>query len=524
MGLYRTPQSIRGFFSLLTSRVTWTILAILAQLALLIAIVFRFQQQSVYIEGFLVILSAIMVVWIINSKKSPTYQLAWIVPILLFPVFGGLFYLLHGGNRPTPYARRKMNAIHEKWMEFAADDDVWKENVPEKLYNENRRIAGQASYIERYTLMPPLQHTRTIYFPNGEEMFAQMLIELEKAEQYIFMEYFIIDEGFMWDTILNILHKKAKQGVDVRLIYDDIGTIMRLPANYPKKLNEMGIRCEVFGPFHPILSTRFNNRDHRKITVIDGHTAFTGGANLADEYINHLHLYGYWKDSAIMLYGDAAAGFTLLFISMWDYLTGESSNPNDFLPNESISVPNDGYVQPVYSSPLTEELVSETVFRNLIGQALDTVYIYTPYLVISSEMLSTIGNAAKRGVSVHVITPGRPDNKWYVQSVGRASYQELVSAGVNIYEYQRGFLHSKVVLVDSKVAYVGTVNLDYRSMYLHFECGVMLYGSSSIEAIEHDIRETIEYDCRRITQEDLDAVPVWRRIGRSILKLFAPLM
>lgn len=519
----KIPRTIRGVFGLLTNRALWTGLAILVQLVMLIVIIRRFQQQSIYIEGALICISAAMVLWILNSRRPPAYQMAWIIPILIFPVAGGLIYLILGGNTAKPHAQRKMQAIRDNLDEIT-DNQVYSEDARTQLYKKNPAYGNLSRYLENYALLPPITHTRQMYFPSGEAMFDQLLLELENAKRYIFMEYFIIDDGYMWQSILRILKAKAAEGVDVRLIYDDIGTINRLPANYPEELAEYGIQCKVFGPVHPILSIRFNNRDHRKITVIDGDVAFTGGANLADEYINHLHLHGYWKDSAVMLYGDAAYSFAQMFLAMWGYLADVDEDPTAFLGDKPEQLPSDGIIQVMGDSPLTGEPVSENTLRNLLGAATQSVTIVTPYLVVSNEMLTAIANCAKRGVQVRLITPGVHDGKWYVQSLGRASYQELLEAGVKIYEYQPGFIHSKLALFDDEIAFVGTVNLDFRSMYLHFECGVLLYYTSTVAAIRHDMEDMLTNYVREITLEEMLAVSVPRRIGRSILKVFAPMM
>lgn len=523
MHLLTIPRTLRSFWGMLANRALWTGFAILVQLVILIVIIQRFRQQSIYIEGVFIFISFCIVLWILNSRRPPAFQMAWIIPILAFPVAGGLIYLILGGNTPKPLAQRKMQAIRDNLNELA-DLQIYAEDVRSQLYKKNPAYGNLSTYLERYALLPPITHTRSMYFPSGEAMFEQLLLELKKAKRYIFMEYFIINDGYMWNSILKVLKAKAAEGVDVRLIYDDIGTINRLPANYPDQLAAYGIKCKVFGPVHPVLSIRFNNRDHRKITVIDGDVAFTGGANLADEYINHLHLFGYWKDSAIMLYGDAAYSFAQMFLSMWGYLADSDEDPVAFLGEKPERLPNDGIVQIMGDSPLTKEPVSENTLRNLLGAATKSVTICTPYLVASNEMLTAIENCAKRGVEVHLITPGRSDGKWYVQSLGRASYQELLEAGVHVYEYMPGFIHSKLALFDDEVAFVGTVNLDFRSMYLHFECGAILYYCSSVQAIKHDMEDMLKHYVREITLEEMQQVSMPRRIGRSILKVFAPLM
>ena len=351
-----------------------------------------------------------------------------------------------------------------------------------------------------------------------------MLEELEKAEHYIFLEYFIIEEGQMWDPILEILRRKAAQGVDVRVLYDDLGCIFKLPDGYDKLLESYGIRACVFNPFIPVLNLRMNNRDHRKICVIDGHTGFTGGINLADEYINVRELHGHWKDTAIMLKGDAVWSLTVMFLTMWDFVKGEKSDYELYRPqiHQNVQYPHDGLVQPFTDNPLDNEPVGENVYLNMINRAQRYVYITTPYLIISNEMMTALTNAAKSGVDVRIITPHVPD-KWYVHMVSQAHYSQLIEAGVRIFEYTPGFIHAKSFVADDLYAVVGTINLDYRSLYLHFECATWLYRCSCIAAIYEDFKHTQEVS-QEITLADCRAVPFRKRLLRNVLKVFAPLM
>lgn len=335
------------------------------------------------------------------------------------------------------------------------------------------------------------------------------------------MEYFIIQEGKMWNTILDILKEKAAQGVDIRVIYDDMGCIMTLPNGYNKKLESYGIKCSVFNPFVPILSSKFNTRDHRKICVIDGNVGFTGGINLADEYINAYEKHGHWKDTSVMLKGEGVFALTAMFLSMWDYLHGEKEDYSKYYPTEwDTSAP--GYVQPFTDNPLDDEAVGETVYLNLINKAKHYVYITTPYLILDSEMITALSIAAKSGVDVRIITPHIAD-KWYVHAVSRAHYEILTEAGVKIYEYTPGFIHAKTFVVDDDYAVVGTINLDYRSLYLHFECAAWMYQTDSVAAVKEDFFKTQQLS-QEITLEECRKVSFARKLGRSVLRVFAPLM
>jgi cardiolipin synthase len=432
---------IRSLFS----RVVLVSAAILVQILSLVIVIWKFSNYFVYFYAISGLISVVVVLCILNGKSNHAYKLAWIIPIMAFPIFGGLFYLMFGGNKSSKRNKRKMQEIGKQMK----DSLVQNPDILHHLEQENRSAANQAKYIEKYSACPVYTNTTTEYLTPGEKKFERMLEELHKAKSYIFLEYFIIDEGIMWNTILEILKEKVKQGVDVRVIYDDVGCVMTLPYGYEKVLEDMGIKCCVFNPFIPVLSVRLNNRDHRKIAVIDGHTAFTGGINLADEYINAYEKYGYWKDSSIVVYGDAVWSFTVMFLSMWNFLRKTDEDYNKFKPSfkKDESFSSDGYVQPFADSPLDEEAVGESVYLNLIGKADRYVYISTPYLILDNEMSTALCLAAKRGVDVRIVTPHIPD-KWYVHSVSRSYYDVLVGSGVSIYEYTPGFIHAKTFVID----------------------------------------------------------------------------
>jgi cardiolipin synthase len=511
---------MKKLLRMLLSRVVLVGVAILIQILALVIMVWRFSNYFVQFYAICTFLSLLVVLGIVNGKSNHAYKLAWIIPIMMFPIFGGLFFLMFGGNKSSKKNKRKMQEIAQKMKDNLIQDQT----ILKQFEQKDIGAANQAKYIVNYSACPVYKNTRTEYLTPGERKFERMLEELKKAEHYIFLEYFIINKGVMWDTILEILKEKAMQGVDVRVIYDDVGCIMTLPYGYDKELERMGIKCCVFNPFIPVLSIRLNNRDHRKIAVIDGRIAFTGGINIADEYINVYEKYGHWKDASIAVQGDAVWSLTVMFLSMWNFLRKEDEDYEAFKPVclNSGHIESEGYVQPFADNPLDDEALGETVYLNLIGEADRYIYIYTPYLILDNEMNSALCMAAKRGVDVRIITPHIPD-KWYVHSVSRCNYEALIGSGVSIYEYTPGFVHAKTFVVDDLYAVVGTINLDYRSLFLHFECGVWMYKTESISEVKKDFLHTLEV-CQKISLENCRNEVLYKKLGRTILRIFAPLM
>ena len=501
----------------LTQRVVLTALLILIQALLLFGIIWKLNNYFIYFYAFSVLLSLLLTLRIINNKSNPAFKIAWLIPILLFPVLGGLVYLVFGSDRTGKYIRNKMGRI-EKEMQ----DGISKANERSGIEKMPPDVVNQSHYISNSAHCPPYKNTTVEYLPMGEVKFERMVQELKKAKRYIFMEYFIIQEGTMWNTILDVLEEKAKEGVDVRVIYDDMGCILTLPTGYEKTLREKGIQCQIFNPFIPILSSHFNTRDHRKICVIDGNVGFTGGINLADEYINGYEKHGHWKDTAILLKGEAVFSLTTMFLSMWDYLIKKEGEDYAAYYPDSWDENAQGIVQPFADNPLDDEAVGETVYLNLINKAKRYVYITTPYLILSNEMVTAMNTAAKSGVDVRIITPHVPD-KWYVHAVSRSYYEMLVEAGVKIYEYTPGFVHAKTFVVDDEYAVVGTINLDYRSLYLHFECAAWLYKASCVTDVRDDFLKTQQMS-QEITLEECRNISIPRRLGRSVLRVLAPLM
>jgi cardiolipin synthase len=505
--------------SFLLSRVTLVTLALLAQIITLALMIYRFSNYFLIFDIIFMVISVMVVLYILNRKSDPTYKIAWIIPIMLFPVFGGLFYLMFGGTGLSSKMKDKMHTIIDKMKECLYQHPVTLAN----LRKEDTIAFNQAKYIEQYSSCPVYDNSATKFLPSGEEFFKCLTEELKKAEKYIFIEFFIIEKGIMWNTILKILKEKAKHGLDVRVVYDDFGCVTRLPHNYNKILEGYGIKCSVFNPYIPILSFRLNNRNHRKIAVIDGKTAYTGGINLADEYINAVEKFGHWRDNGVEIKGDAVWSLTVMFLSMWGYLRKSDENYQKFRPETyDQSEECHGYVQPFDDSPLDNEHVSETVYLNLINQAEKYIYIETPYLIIDNKMMVALTTASKRGVDVRILTPFIPD-KWYAFAVTQSNYGELMEAGVSVYQYTPGFNHGKTFVVDDEYAVVGTINLDFRSLYLHFECGVWMYNTDSVGQVKESTLEALKIS-RQVVMEDIKNTPRIKKIARTVLRIFAPLM
>ena len=501
---------IKKILKLLTHRIFIVGVLLLIQLIALILILNKFEEYGWYFYIFFYIIGILVLLKIINGNANPSYKIAWIIPVLTIPIFGTFIYLLFGNkmnkNRKLLEHKNKLKQI------LIQDDNVIKEITDINFYNQTKYIYSNAGY-------PIYKNTYTEYLEVGEEYYKRLIEELKQAKKFIFMQYFIIEKGIFWNDILDILKQKVNEGLDVRVIYDDMGCIVTLPNKYYNELKKYGIKACSFNKFVPILTAKLNNRDHRKITIIDGNVAFTGGINLADEYINKKVRFGHWKDNGILLKGDAVFNLTNIFLNLWDHINNKKEDLNKFKPD--INIKGSGYVQPYDDSPFDDELVSENICLNMIAKAKKYVYITTPYLIIDNELETALCLAAKSGIDVRIITPGIPDKK-IVNEVTKAYYNNLLNNGVKIYEYTKGFIHAKTFLVDDEIATIGTVNLDYRSLHLHFECGVLLYKTDSIKDIKKDISRTLEIS-RQITLKDTK-ISLFRSLKRAVLRLFAPLM
>lgn len=500
------------------SRLTITILLIGFQAGFFLLEIIKLSQYYVYISAGLAILSLVVVFYLICQPMNPNVKIAWIVPILLFPLLGGLLYVMYGQPRVPKKIRNNMKEIKESCSRTLIQD----ERIQDELLCEDRAVGNICSYLHRYAAAPVWKNTKTQYYKIGEDYWEALKKALEKAEKFIFMEYFIVEEGIMWNSIHEILKKKAAQGVEVRFMYDDMGCLMTLPFKYYEALEKEGILCVPFNEVVPFMEIFLNNRDHRKITVIDGKTAFTGGINLADEYINRKVKHGHWKDTGLKIEGEAVWNFTAMFLEMWNAMRKDDTDILKYRYSFPKDLYQDGFVQPYGDTPLDKEVVGENVYMNIISMAKRYVYIFTPYLIVDNEMITTISLAAKRGVDVRIVTPGIPDKKtvyWLTQSY----YPVLIGQGVRIYQYSPGFIHAKCFLADDDLAVVGTINMDYRSLYHHFECGALLYKTSAGKALKEDM-ERVFTQSEEITEEWLKKKRVHMNLLGPVLKLFAPLM
>lgn len=493
---------------------------IVLQIALYVAGVLWLEDSAYYavFSGASMTLSVLATMWIVASDSNPGYKIGWVSLVLVLQPLGSLAYLLLGGNRMSAFNQRRLRTMARRIAQNLGEDC---DRTPDLMRDQGEDAGRLAHYIQQSARCPVYRNTSTRFYPLGDLCYQDILDDLRQAKRYIFIEYFIIEEGKLWNSVLDILKEKAAQGVEVRVIYDDVGSIFTLPANYPEQMAKLGIQCRVFNRLVPVLSLRQNNRDHRKYMIVDGKVAFTGGINMADEYINVKPRFGHWKDSAIRLEGEAVWSMTVSFLAMWDFTRNEEERFRPYRP-QPPAVSAQGWVQPYHDCPWDNEPVGLTVYLHLINRAKRYVYITTPYLVIDYSLTMALTSAAKSGVDVRIITPHIPDKKT-VFEVTRAYYEELLRAGVRIFEYRPGFIHSKNFVVDDRVATVGTVNLDYRSMFLHFENGVVLYGTPTVAEIKEDFLHTQSLSLEATLQECL-RVSLPRRLMRDALRLFAPML
>lgn len=509
-------RKIKEYVGLLFSRPVLTVALLLIQAVWLVLLFYRLTDYKGIFSALGVALSVLMCIAIISKDSTaPEFKISWILIFMIMPVQGGLLYLLWGDKRPAIPLRRRLERARARItpLRTAGPDalPVLEARLP--------RTAETARYLRQYGDFPVCRSTGATYYPCGEAAFPDMLAALESAQRYIFIETFILGQGSMWEEIHGILRRKAAAGLEVRVIYDDAGSLTVLPGRYWRQLEEEGIHAFAFNPFVPWLNLVMNNRDHRKIMVIDGVTAFTGGVNLADEYINRVERFGYWKDSAVRLQGDAAWSFATMFLEFWD------ANRPDPLPADRFRPAPSGpagtcMVQPYSDSPVDRESVAKNTYLDLIAQAQRRLRIATPYLILDNDTLTALELAAKRGVDVRIYTPGIPDKKMIYQ-LTRSYFPPLLKAGVKIYSYTPGFLHAKTWLVDDTVAVVGSVNLDYRSLYLHFECGALLYGCPALEDVRRDF-ESIETDSVPVRLTDCRTGLVGGCVS-ALLRVLAPL-
>ncbi len=467
-----------------------------------------------YIAAYLATMGCILK--IVSSDENPEYKVPWLLCVIFLPIAGFmLYFMFHSRKLKRKYVKR-LNELKDYYYE---KDDGAEQAA---LAAVDPIVAKQVQMLTSIADTRLFLNTKTTYFSHGEQMFERMLEDLRRAEKFIYMEYFIIEEGVFWNTILDILKEKVSSGVDVKVIYDDVGCMTTLPGNYYKKLQSLGIGATVFSYLRGSADSEFNNRSHRKIMVIDGKIGYTGGINLADEYIGKVERFGHWKDTGIRLEGEAVWELTELFlcdfgINVWN----APGVHEDTYPRVDMSAT--GFVVPFGDGPkpLYSRRVGKSVIQNMLCTAVDYMYMTTPYLILDNDLCVDIENAALRGVDVRIIVPHIPDKK-LVFEMTRSFYHRLMAAGVKIYEYKPGFIHAKSYVSDDKCAMIGTINLDYRSLVHHFENGVWMYGTDTVSDIKHDIEETLE-KCMEVTPEMLK-VGGFKRFLRASLRIFAPLM
>ncbi|MDO4265167.1 MAG: cardiolipin synthase [Eubacteriales bacterium] len=522
----KTHKKTWPFLRTVFSRTSLFIFFLAVQLIIL-WLAFTFLDET-FTLGFFIVLSAIEVMFIMNQGGSSSFKIAWIVPIILFPVFGALFYLYLKIQSSVKRMRHRLDDEVKISDCCLAEDEALIRSIREN----DPRLYGISRYLRREAHAPLCTDTAVSFYAMGEDFFPAFSEELKKAKKYIFMEYFIVAKGKIWDEILQILKEKAAEGVTVKFMFDGMNTIKNLPFGYDKELREMGIDCKIFSPVIPALATYQNNRDHRKICVIDGNTAFTGGLNLADEYANLEQRFGVWKDTGMMFKGDAAKAFSVLFMQMWNstYRDGKKEtyrlSYERYVHRECLCCgdaikPGEGYVIPYGDSPLDEENVGENVYLNILHTARDYVHIMTPYLILDDQMMNALCFAAKRGVDVKILFPHIPD-KPYAFWLGHSYYPELLTNGVRIFEYEPGFVHAKEFISDGRVGVIGTINLDFRSLYLHFENAAYLHDVPAILDMEADFQNCLG-QCREIDMEAFKRLPWYKLLFGNLLKLIAPL-
>ena len=509
----------KKFFKMVFSRAEIFVILILVQMLIFLGIPYYLKEYATFIYSVMSLMEIIVLVYIINTEGNPAFKLSWILCVMAVPVVGTIFYIYVHLQLETRFVQNRLAALRMETEPYMDQD----QKITDALWEGKSANAQLSYYLSHQLGFPTYRNTEAEYFPVGEAKFTSMIKELEKAEKFIFMEYFIVEEGIMWNTILEILKRKAAEGVEVRFMYDGMCAFDLLPYSYPKKLQKYGINCKMSNKIRPFVSTIQNNRDHRKICVIDGQVGYVGGVNLADEYINEKERFGHWKDTAVLLRGDAVQSLTMIFLQMWDvdmrgvepygkYLTKKADTLNEKL----------GYVIPYADSPFDHENVGEEVYFHILNHAKKYVHIMTPYLILDNEMLTTLIRAAKSGIEVIIIMPHIPD-KWYAFAVAKTYYKELIEGGVQIYEYTPGFVHAKIFVSDDDTATVGSINLDFRSLYLHFENGVFIYDNPEVQKVEEDFQNTLA-KCHKVTVTEVRNRGILMKTAGQVLRLVAPLM
>lgn len=510
---------MKKILKFLKSKLFFIIFSLLVQFFALVFFVSYFSTRFLPIYYLLVLLSFVVSIIVVNRDSDSSSKILWVLVIMALPFFGGIMYLFFGERKIPKSLMIKDRQAYSDYKQYAKNNiRVLMSDKGDYILDKMTTLAWSSGFF------PVFSNCHIKYFSTGEEQYQDILIELEKASSFIFLEFFIINHGMMWNTILQILIDKARIGVDVRLIYDDFGSITYLDSNYPEYLNSLGVKCIKFNPVRPQLAMQMNNRDHRKILVIDGRVAFTGGCNISDEYINTKIRFGYWKDMGLKFSGQAVETFTISFLQIWNYQAAWKSSYSSFvLPSSYFSSYVDkGYIIPFSDSPTDNSNTGKNMHLSMLNMARNYFWITTPYLILDSEMINALILAVNSGVDVRIVVPGIPDKK-LVYQVTKANYEILIKNGVKIYEYTPGFIHGKVCLSDDRTALVGSVNMDSRSYYLHYECGVWMRDTSCIQSIKNDFI-SIFSDSELIQLQDVQSISYFVKLARNFLKVFSPLL
>lgn len=511
----------KGIISMVFSRFGIVLVLLALQILVLLGLFLKFSQLAPHYYIISAVFYIFMITVIVNSDHDASSKITWLTIMAFLPIFGALLYIYTTVDIGHRILKKRVTHILNNTKNKITQD----KSVIDKAEEICPDVADLNYYLNKSGRFPLYENTDVTYYPIGEKMFQSMLVELDKAKDFIFMEYFIVDDGYMWDNILEVLIKKANEGVDVRVMYDGTCEFALLPRTYPSSLEKLGIHCKVFSPVSPFISTHYNYRDHRKIMVIDGKTAYNGGINMADEYINYTHKYGHFKDVGVMLKGDAVDSFTLMFLQMWGvnerhcdfskYLNvGDSPSAGGYFSN--------GFVMPFGDCPLDEYDVGKSVYMDILNRAKDYVYIMTPYMIMDGELENSLTFSAERGVDVRIILPHISDS-FVAQALAKTHYKKLLDAGVKVYEYTPGFVHAKVFVSDDVKSVVGSINMDYRSLYHHFECATYMYGTRCIEDIKSDYKDTLA-KCQQVTYESIKNDKWYIKLIGKVIKFVAPLI
>ena len=498
------------------TRAIIAVLMILLEIGILVYFSWKLSEKSFWVYTVAEVVSIFTVIYIINRKGNPNYKIMWIIFILLVPYIGVLTFLLWGGGRVFPYIKRHFERIVASYQDVLAECP----DLSAQLAYHDLLHVRQASYLSAASGFPAHANTSCEYLSPGEVFLPRLLEELKQAKRYILIEFFILAEGEMWEQVFSVLKRKAEAGVEIKIMFDDFGSINRQYRDFVKRVRAAGMTISIFNPFRPSLDIFMNNRNHHKIVVIDGKTAITGGINIGDEYINRTHPHGYWMDCAAIFKGDAVRNFVVMFCIMWEFTTRKHLDARHYLADAPVKA--EGFVLPYSDDPIGTQNPGEGIYMQILNTAQRYVYIASPYLILDSNMINTLTLAANSGIDVRILTPSVPD-KWYVHPVTQHNYTELLEAGVRIFEYTPGFIHSKLFVSDDKVATIGTVNMDYRSFFFHFECGAWICGNDTVLDIRNHLLSLIEHS-EEIHLESWKKRPFLLKCKQAILHIFAPFM